>query len=888
LYEITLTSERDAMIVRSSGAEALLRGSNSYLVTGSDSVSMLLRQHDIEHRTLRRDFHSEEWLILTHEDPSRQAQALSLSVSSREQIVFEDYLIVKGDVAQELADARIGSHTMEFPEYDVPIEYARPQALYIDLPELDLIDSLLSLVSRDSVEAYVRRLEMFSTRYSYSDSIIAARDWLAEKFTQFGCETVIDSFYRDSPEPFGGYLFNVVADHTGTTAQDVLIILCAHYDSIASDSDPFFLAPGADDNASGTAFCLEIARVLQGFDTPKTVRFICFSGEEQGLLGSSAYVRDHPGQNIEVVINADMIAYTAGGLREVNVFRNPVANAHADFVAENINKYTTLLPLDPGNTGRSDHVPFQQAGYRGMFLHEAIFNSVHYHKSHDQADYLDFEYMTEIVTGCAIATYGIATAPPPVSGLTTFDPGTGDELLVRWDLIDDSRSFHYEIMVGVSPGVYHRSFSVPSGENSLIVDKLTEGTRYYVSAKAVVGDSLESIAHPEVTEKPVSPPYPASGLTAVPALRAIELQWERSPHADIVGYKVFRSVRGEDDFTNIVTLNEDSWSDYSIIGDHYYEYFVTAVDRDSNESVSTDTIPSRGAFFDRDLLVVIRPPLGVVGDTAAAMSNYRYMLADIRYDCILIKDETVPIEELGQYRSVFWINEGYPRLSGNLSALAWVSSYGTNLLLCGPLIADELATYGSGWFGLSEVNESYVPDFLYASGEDGWPDATLDSSVKSTYNFYGATSSLSAVNFYDHDTQVSTAIYLFQSEDTTSEHHREPCGIYAEVDSSSMILLGFPIFHVEARRGRAVINRVADLFGVPRDVAGDINDDRRQNLVDCVMMLKILYRDYPMPDDVNRLDVNGDCIFDLVDVMHLLTYIYLGGPDPTYGCMGSG
>ena len=58
-------------------------------------------------------------------------------------------------------------------------------------------------------------------------------------------------------------------------------------------------------------------------------------------------------------------------------------------------------------------------------------------------------------------------------------------------------------------------------------------------------------------------------------------------------------------------------------------------------------------------------------------------------------------------------------------------------------------------------------------------------------------------------------------------------------------------------------------------------------LVDCAMMLRMLYWDYPIPEDANQLDVNNDCIFDLIDILYLVAYIYLGGPDPTYGCIDS-
>jgi hypothetical protein len=279
------------------------------------------------------------------------------------------------------------------------------------------------------------------------------------------------------------------------------------------------------------------------------------------------------------------------------------------------------------------------------------------------------------------------------------------------------------------------------------------------------------------------------------------------------------------------------------VSDNYYDYFVKTFDSDSNESSPTDVVSSRGAFFDRDLLVVIAPPTGIT-DTGVAMSKYRYFLSDVRYDYMLNDGQQFPIEELGQYRSIMWINDGFTRIGTSLPALDWVSDFGTNLFICGPLVAGSLGAYSTDWFGSDSTRDVRANHFVKAAGEDEWPDAVVDSAIGSLYNA-------------------------------------------GEVDSLKFVLLGFPIFHIDDDSGRAMINSVANLFGVPRNVAGDVNDDSRYTLVDCAMMLKVLYWDYPMPNDPNRFDVNNDCVFDIVDVISLLTYIYLGGASPTYGCIES-
>ncbi len=322
------------------------------------------------------------------------------------------------------------------------------------------------------------------------------------------------------------------------------------------------------------------------------------------------------------------------------------------------------------------------------------------------------------------------------------------------------------------------------------------------------------------------------------------------------------------------------------MSDNYYDYFVKTFDSDSNESSPTDVVSSRGAFFDRDLLVVIAPPTGIT-DTGVAMSKYRYFLSDVRYDYMLNDGQQFPIEELGQYRSIMWINDGFTRVGSSLPALDWVSDFGTNLFICGTFVGGSLGSYSSDWFGSDSSHEVRNNYFVQAAGEDTWPDAVVDSAIGSLYNAWGDKPYLLAVNYSHYDPLISSPIYRYISIDPGDASHNQPCGLYGEVDSLKFVLLGFPIFHIDDDSGRAMINSVANLFGVPRNVAGDVNDDSRYTLVDCAMMLKVLYWDYPMPNDPNRFDVNNDCVFDIVDVISLLTYIYLGGASPTYGCIES-
>ncbi|MCX6826453.1 MAG: M20/M25/M40 family metallo-hydrolase, partial [candidate division Zixibacteria bacterium] len=174
-------------------------------------------------------------------------------------------------------------------------------------------DSLADLVSLDSLYSYDSRLAAFETRYMFSDSINSARDWIMEKFLSFGYTDVkYDTFYTgisgDIPDK---PLHNVICIKPGVTYPEKLIIVGAHYDSYNGYIDPMLVAPGADDNASGTSGVLELARILKDVTFDKTIIFTAFSGEELGLYGSKYMAAKFYEQqaDIEVMINMDMIGY---------------------------------------------------------------------------------------------------------------------------------------------------------------------------------------------------------------------------------------------------------------------------------------------------------------------------------------------------------------------------------------------------------------------------------------------------------------------------------------------------------------------------------------------------------------------------------------------------
>jgi hypothetical protein len=122
------------------------------------------------------------------------------------------------------------------------------------------IDSLMELVSVDSVESYIQALQDFQTRYTCTDSFWASGAWIASKFESWGYE---DISFEEFDTTISCVSRNVIAAKEGEVYPDRFIVLGGHYDAVVYDGgDPYEFAPGADDNGTGTAMAMEIARVL--------------------------------------------------------------------------------------------------------------------------------------------------------------------------------------------------------------------------------------------------------------------------------------------------------------------------------------------------------------------------------------------------------------------------------------------------------------------------------------------------------------------------------------------------------------------------------------------------------------------------------------------------
>ncbi|UCH78349.1 MAG: M28 family peptidase [Candidatus Coatesbacteria bacterium] len=216
--------------------------------------------------------------------------------------------------------------------------------------------------------------------------------------------------------------YNVEAVKPGVTRPNQIYVLCGHYDSISGD--PWNLAPGAEDNASGTAAVLEAATALADYRFDGTLKFLAFSGEEEGLLGSRAYVRkEHAaGADIRAALNMDMVAYLDEPVHDVEVRYN-------DFSEELLNRYRAAARLYvpsyaiyPATEGRggSDHEPFWEFGYPALLSVEHPRREFYpwYHTTEDLPKHLTAAFgadVTRVNVAVAASLAGLREGPSPSS-----------------------------------------------------------------------------------------------------------------------------------------------------------------------------------------------------------------------------------------------------------------------------------------------------------------------------------------------------------------------------------------------------------------------------------------------------------------------------------------
>ena len=434
------------------------------------------------------------FLVTSREEPAK------VNLESYGQVLLKDtnwqLLKTTPEKAAELRALRynvIPVHHQPLPlNYKPPAGLTKPPYKYSSG-----IDSLLNLISQDSLYAWDLRLQNFMTRYSYSDSIIRARDWLYNKFVSFGIDSLwLHHYYYVSNQ------WNVVATIPGTAQPDRVMVVGGHYDSVVpgSATNPDVWAPGADDNGSGTVATLEMARIIAQHHLPVTVMFVPFAQEEQGLIGSYQFANylHNLGTNVELMINSDMIGHSVDSDPDVMVYAAPNIMGYVNTMVNMANTYTDLRPVYGGQEVSSDNYSFYQWGFNALCALEGDFNYSGWHTNYDVTDSLNYPYMKEVVKMCLATLLYASNSPSPVESLDVTNAGDGHTVYVEWTPNPTVENVtHYNVYFGTTSGEYDSTHQVSVPADTL--RGLTENTTYFVTVTAVNADDYESIGREEIS-----------------------------------------------------------------------------------------------------------------------------------------------------------------------------------------------------------------------------------------------------------------------------------------------------------------------------------------------------------------------------------------------------
>lgn len=284
------------------------------------------------------------------------------------------------------------------------------------------IQAFVSQINKDSLQANVQALQDFGTRYAFSNNRRQVAEYLCERLQSYGFEAKLDSFHLEMEYPYSSgimndtWQYNVAGKKRGVWAKDTTVHLGAHYDAVSFKEgfeDFINVAPGADDNASGVAALLEIARITaaNNLQPIKTLVFNFFAAEEQGLKGSNHTINSISTpmwkEDIVAMINLDMVGYctTEADGATANIITYYNSSELTDMAVEFANTYTTLTPNTTTDYYmQSDSYSYNSYGVRSVFLSEYEFTP-HYHTEKDVFSTLNFDYLEQLSRLAAALMY---------------------------------------------------------------------------------------------------------------------------------------------------------------------------------------------------------------------------------------------------------------------------------------------------------------------------------------------------------------------------------------------------------------------------------------------------------------------------------------------------
>lgn len=434
------------------------------------------------------------------------------------------------------------------------------------------IPKIVAEMSARRIEASIRKLVSFGTRNTLSEQndpnrgIGAARDWLYTEFQKAAAEsggrmTVEKQSYeqpRAARIPQPTIVTNVVATLKGTQPESTsrVYVVSGHYDSMCSSpTDAKCDAPGANDDASGTAAVLEMARVMAKYKFEATIVFMAVAGEEQSLLGATYFAEQAKKNNvdIEAMFTNDIVGNTLGGngvrdRRTVRVFSEGVPSNEtpqeattrrsvggendsqsrqlARFIKEVTERYVPAMKVmmiyRRDRYGRGgDHQPFLERGYAAVRFTEPNEDYQHQHQNiriengiqyGDLPQFVDFDYVANVARVNAASLTMLASAPARPKNVT-MTTGLSNDTDLKWDANKEPDVAGYEVVWRDTTAATWTN-SRPVGNVMSYTLKGMSKDNYFFGVRAVDREGNRSpVTYPRPAARTQTTPRPSSRQT---------------------------------------------------------------------------------------------------------------------------------------------------------------------------------------------------------------------------------------------------------------------------------------------------------------------------------------------------------------------------------------
>ncbi len=347
--------------------------------------------------------------------------------------------------------------------------------------------SRVNQVLQSNIESYNSSLVGFGLKGTGRTESTNALNYIVQKYKDFG--------YADTQITYDNFTYNtkavknVIITKTGTVYPDQYVIICGHYDSYYGTTTGT-RSVGANDNGTGVATIMEIARILKDVPTEYSIKFIHFTGEEQGLLGSKNFVTNvvnstTPKMKIRLVFNIDMIggvasqtnnsifceadrlpntdgSFNASGTTTGTKTTNDLASYNFTVALKNYVGYYSTLAGVFSYAYNSDYMPFENNGEIVLGFYERPTNTStglvidpnpYYHKNTDIATNMSFPYVYQITKAAlgamqhfAVASTSTTLGVSDIDKVKDFDlfPSPAKEV-ININLDSSVKEFSFEI-----------------------------------------------------------------------------------------------------------------------------------------------------------------------------------------------------------------------------------------------------------------------------------------------------------------------------------------------------------------------------------------------------------------------------------------------------------